>query len=407
MISASVRSVIIFLIVVAIFVSIATAAKKGRKKKHEAPKWRTNSMPNLQEIDISTVAGDPIQLDCSAKGKPRPKIQWIINGEEIDPDTHVEFKLKKHMLIIAEVKSSDKGNYTCIVHNKQDRLVWSFNVSVIKKIWPLEVEGPTNITTNIGDTVTFTCKVKNDPNATIRWLKRQEPTSQKHEKFAKTEFIESGPNPEYLIISDIGIEDNGEYRCLAGNKWGVTYETAYLKVMEPTTTEEMTTTPMTMPTTTMPTTEDMVTFFPPNRRQNGKDRKNKNKKRNKNKNRKKHTKAPPVIYEEPTTMYPPFTREWEPNLEMNPTRNYDVIRPSVHSTNQIPDVEAEYNPYPVENENQKIGGQMEGEDTISLWTIYTIVGSIAGVILLLGLVAITVALCCRRDSNGVYKSTPV
>ena len=53
------------------------------------------------------------------------------------------------------------------------------------------------------------------------------------------------------------------------------------------------------------------------------------------------------------------------------------------------------------------GSMGEGEGWISLWTIYTIVGAIAGVILLIGLLAITIAVCCRRDGGSVYKSTPV
>ena len=62
-----------------------------------------------------------------------------------------------------------------------------------------------------------------------------------------------------------------------------------------------------------------------------------------------------------------------------------------------------------DGKNTKVTGLEERntEGMISLWTIYTIVGAIAGVILLLGLIAITVALCCRKDSNGVYKSTRV
>ena len=46
-------------------------------------------------------------------------------------------------------------------------------------------------------------------------------------------------------------------------------------------------------------------------------------------------------------------------------------------------------------------------NSISMWTIYTIVGAVAGVILLIGLLAITIAVCCRRDGGPVYKSTPV
>ena len=41
------------------------------------------------------------------------------------------------------------------------------------KIWPLDVEGPRNLTVPEGQTVKFRCRVLNDPEATIRWLKRK------------------------------------------------------------------------------------------------------------------------------------------------------------------------------------------------------------------------------------------
>lgn len=53
-------------------------------------------------------------------------------------------------------------------------------------------------------------------------------------------------------------------------------------------------------------------------------------------------------------------------------------------------------------------GTAEKEEGMSAWTIYIIVGLVAGGVLLVGLVAIVVALCCNRieDQNG-YKHTSV
>lgn len=44
---------------------------------------------------------------------------------------------------------------------------------------------------------------------------------------------------------------------------------------------------------------------------------------------------------------------------------------------------------------------------ISVWTVYIIVGSVAGGILLAGLVAIAIALCCQKEEDQQYKSTSV
>ena len=47
------------------------------------------------------------------------------------------------------------------------------------------------------------------------------------------------------------------------------------------------------------------------------------------------------------------------------------------------------------------------KNSISVWTVYIIVGSVAGGILLAGLVAIAIALCCQKEEDSQYKSTSV
>lgn len=47
------------------------------------------------------------------------------------------------------------------------------------------------------------------------------------------------------------------------------------------------------------------------------------------------------------------------------------------------------------------------DDGIGVWTLYIIVGAVAGGVLLAGLVAIAIALCCQREEDPQYKSTSV
>lgn len=49
----------------------------------------------------------------------------------------------------------------------------------------------------------------------------------------------------------------------------------------------------------------------------------------------------------------------------------------------------------------------EEEGGIGVWTLYIIVGAVAGGVLLAGLVAIAIALCCQREDDSQYKSTSV
>ena len=45
------------------------------------------------------------------------------------------------------------------------------------------------------------------------------------------QFLDNSGNPEVLELSDVTLEDAGEYRCLAGNVWGLKYSSAFLTVM--------------------------------------------------------------------------------------------------------------------------------------------------------------------------------
>lgn len=47
------------------------------------------------------------------------------------------------------------------------------------------------------------------------------------------------------------------------------------------------------------------------------------------------------------------------------------------------------------------------DEGIGVWTLYIIVGAVAGGVLLAGLVAIAIALCCQREEESQYKSTSV
>lgn len=60
------------------------------------------------------------------------------------------------------------------------------------------------------------------------------------------------------------------------------------------------------------------------------------------------------------------------------------------------------------NANANVGSQKKSENKdIDVWTIYIIVGSVAGGVLLVGVVAIIVALCCNRYEDEGYKHTNV
>lgn len=462
-----------------------TAAKKGGKKGGQklaqAPKWKSGSHPGKDERFESEHEGKTVRLDCRAKGTPEPKVTWFKDGQKLDKGSD-RVDINKFKLSLNSLVAEDKGNYTCVVSNSEGSLEWTFFVDVIVRIWPLLVEGPENATATTGDTVRFRCRVLNDPDATIRWLKPKAPTaldgssSAVSSPFAgKPEFLENPGNPEVLELANVKPDDAGEYRCMAGNVWGLKYSSGYLTIESPTTTTVAATTKTTPTTTKTTTTRTTATtapqwMFPTQRNPAthfpvhtfGPDlyettRTPRNNKKNKNGNRGKDGRRKKGKKDKKTTTTTEATNAIETdfgnsfgegniygnaggnsygNVDTgigygNSENNYGKAdtgagltnappHPSDHSTTiwnfydgaDRDDTEMTYGEPSLEGGDEKhgeTGTEGVGETTgyISLWTIYTIVGAVAGVVLLIGLLAITIAVCCRRDGGSVYKSTPV
>lgn len=224
----------------------------------------------------------------------------------------------------------------------------------------------------------------------------------------------------------------------------------------PSTTTSTTTTPSTTSTTTRRTTEryffDPVTAKPKkknkkkDKKKNKKDKKKDKKKKNKNKNRDeiRHNKYDDIYNNnmemETMSPYDPYD-PYGQNIPMDTGRNneyntnsntdwyntgdtrvndhdgYDHMSPY---DNDGYEPNAPYEPNDtdlVEDDNKYGEDSHSGNATahnvtgtttgISVWTVYIIVGSIAGGILLAGLVAIAIALCCQKEEDQQYKSTSV
>ena len=160
------------------------------------------------------------------------------------------------------------------------------------------------------------------------------------------------------------------------------------------------------------------------RRKNKKDRKDrkdrrKNNRRRKNKKKAKAaaaaTPAPPVS----STTAVPFNAFF--SSSPSSSFSFDFTTPTYNTFTTIWNLDdrlggntfpADYDDDLTDNMEGDVGSSLpgsagKGEGWISLWTIYIIVGAIAGVILLIGLLAILIAVCCRREEESSYKSTPV
>ncbi|XP_037320818.1 fibroblast growth factor receptor 2 isoform X1 [Pungitius pungitius] len=98
---------------------------------------------------------------------------------------------------------------------------------------------PANITVHVGEDARFVCKVYSDAQPHIQWLKhisrngsRYGPDGHPYVRVLKIAGVNTTDKEiEALDLPNVTFEDSGEYTCLAGNSFGISYHTAWLTVL--------------------------------------------------------------------------------------------------------------------------------------------------------------------------------
>ncbi|KAE8744346.1 Fibroblast growth factor receptor 1-like, partial [Frankliniella occidentalis] len=96
---------------------------------------------------------------------------------------------------------------------------------------PIITQPPSNALAVVGGTVSFTCKILSDLHPSLYWFKGNYSEGDNDDRR-----VQSGDtgitDPEVLRLTNVTMEDEGYYTCVAGNSLGITYAMAYLRVVE-------------------------------------------------------------------------------------------------------------------------------------------------------------------------------
>uniref|UniRef100_A0A665TD83 receptor protein-tyrosine kinase n=1 Tax=Echeneis naucrates TaxID=173247 RepID=A0A665TD83_ECHNA len=100
---------------------------------------------------------------------------------------------------------------------------------------------PANQTAVVGSNVEFVCRVFSDPQPHIQWLKhitingsKEGPDGHRYVLVLKTAGLNTTDKEmEVLTLTNVSLDDAGEYTCLAGNSIGMSHHSAWLTVLPP------------------------------------------------------------------------------------------------------------------------------------------------------------------------------
>ncbi|XP_030627956.1 inactive tyrosine-protein kinase 7a [Chanos chanos] len=159
-------------------------------------------------------------LQCSAKGRETPIIQWTKDGSDVPESV----KQNGGVLLFSTVTRADAGNYTCVASNSLQGEIRAM-VQVTVAVYVGFKLKPENTTVYQGHTAVLHCQATGDPPPFIQWKKKDKFLEANKSRFQK---MSNGS----LVIYDVGMEDIGTYTCIAGNSCNIGHTSAELIVVE-------------------------------------------------------------------------------------------------------------------------------------------------------------------------------
>lgn len=199
-----------------------------------------------------------INLTCEARPRdedvlvPRRRVKYIqwydphgrpVGVKCLNPQS---VKKLKCSLILKNLNIENFGNYTCEAENdyagyctrKSVEILHKENLSPIDTtkaphlLFPEVVENPKNQSVFIGSNVTFNCTAMGLPTPAISWMKNNDSYAVTSNVRARV-VSDNKNNHSQLIITEVKIEDNGKYKCVASNSAGEkTSSAAFLYIKE-------------------------------------------------------------------------------------------------------------------------------------------------------------------------------
>lgn len=183
--------------------------------------------PSMLVIDI----GRQATFNCTLTGYPIHSVVWKKDEKLLSPSSRIKFPTK-NILHIEAVSREDKGMYQCFVYSDQDSAQGTAELSIgdvapyLFSTFSEKISKPT-------EHVTLKCSASGNPLPTLRWLLDGVPVSPSSRISVGDYVIPQGQVVSYINISDVRVEDGGEYQCEASNDVGSIGHKARLNVHGP------------------------------------------------------------------------------------------------------------------------------------------------------------------------------
>ncbi|NXG82258.1 TITIN protein, partial [Stercorarius parasiticus] len=179
--------------------------------------------------DYSTFVGASACFQCLVTGSPHPSVCWYKDGVLLEGDRYCvqEEQEGSHSLTIENLMQSDRGQYKCIATNRAGTAETCAMKMEEGGKAPVFLKQVSNVEVWQGDVARLSVTVTGSPTPKIQWFFN----STKLTPSMDCKLVFAG-NDHSLILPYAGVQDEGEYTCVASNVHGETTCSAHLHVRQ-------------------------------------------------------------------------------------------------------------------------------------------------------------------------------
>lgn len=153
---------------------------------------------------------ESVQFECLAEGKPKPNLEWLLNGQPLTSQKRSSLRIDGNTLYIDSVKKSDMGVYQCNASNIHGYAFRDYYLNVLD-LPPIVLDPPLKVALAVhGSTFTLRCRVFGAPKPKIKWRRDNVELSG-----GRYKVLDNGD----LQIDFVMPNDQGVYQCKAANKF--------------------------------------------------------------------------------------------------------------------------------------------------------------------------------------------
>ncbi|KAF7660404.1 hypothetical protein LDENG_00282410 [Lucifuga dentata] len=176
--------------------------------------------PKMREI--KSHAGNTVEMNCKAEGRPTPTISWILaNRTQVrshSTDTGRALVTPEGKLIIQQVSVYDRGHYKCIASNPAGADTATVRLQVVAAPPGILEEKRQQVRASVGQNLWLPCTGHGSPQPTIHWVLYDGSIilSNRPAYETRASVFENGT----LYIKDVTPADDGKYECIATSSTG-------------------------------------------------------------------------------------------------------------------------------------------------------------------------------------------